>query len=161
MLVNRVHVGDKLPILKIRFGPAETAIALARCLSYDTLPPSPRSDATSVPETPLPAHIMKGASMVDLYFDMLEPSDKDVSHTWSPLMLSLASRPILNPSGWHHLCTLCPGQPRMDPGHFLQNPLHCKRLKRYHNVERHEWDRDNGRWIDVPANATEETTSSE
>ena len=158
-LLNKVHVGDELPILKIRFGPADTAIALARSLSYDTLPPSPRNDVISVAETLLPAHIMMGASMEDLYSDMLEPSDKDVSKTWSRLMLSLSSGPILNESGKHHLCMLCPGQPRMDPGHILQNPLHCKRLKRYHNVERHEWDRDNGCWIDVPVKATEKTTS--
>ena len=71
-LVKEMHAGDELPLLKIRFGPADTAIALARCLSYETLPLLPKNDATSVAETPLATEVMKGASMEDLYEDIVQ-----------------------------------------------------------------------------------------
>ena len=57
-------------------------------------------------------------------------------------------------------CDLCPGKTHMNEGHF-DGQKHRKRLKAYHDVERHEWDREQGCWIDVPAATTDVPVSSE
>ena len=160
-LVKEMHAGDELPLLKIRVGPADTTVALARCLSYDSLPSSPKHGATSVPESLLAADVMKGASMEKLYSEMVQSFEKEMPDKWSPVMLDISSE-IKDDSGETiRVCDMCSGKKRMNQGHFADSLMHCKRLKDWHGIERHEWDRESGRWIDVPADTIDVPISSE
>ena len=156
----------------MRMRSANPEIARARCLSSTTPAPLPKSDATSVSETTFVANSIEDPSVERLYSDWIDSFEDKMSERghsfgarlserWSPLMLSLTSRPIADESGWYRVCTLCPGRKRVNSDHFLHDLEHCKRLKTKHNVERHKWDPRHCRWIDVPADATEEVSSSE
>ena len=69
ILVEGMHTGDELPLLKMRFAPTDPKAALGRWLSYTTPAPLPKSVAISIAETTFAADMMKGASVEDLYYE--------------------------------------------------------------------------------------------
>ena len=138
-LVEEMHGGDELPLLKMRMRPANPEIARVRCLSSTTPAPLPKSDATSVSEATFVANSIEGPSVERLYSEWIDSFEDKMSarghsfgarlsERWSPLILSLTSRPIADESGWYRVCTLCPGRKRVNSDHFLHDLEHCKRL---------------------------------
>ena len=97
---------------------------------------------------------MKGASMQRLYIDVVQSYQKAMLSTWSPVMREVSSEEKDESGQTIRICDLCSGTTQMSEGHF-GGSKHRKRLKLYHNIERHEWDREQGCWIDVPAGITD------
>ena len=154
ILTEEMHPDDILPLLRIRIAPGEPTQALARCLTYDALPLPPKHGYTSVRESPFAADVLKGASMQRLYTDVVQSYQKATLSTWSPKMREISSEEKDESGQTVRICDLCPGTTQMNEGHF-GGSKHRKRLKLYHNIERHEWDREQGCWIDVPAGITD------
>ena len=143
-----MNADDELPLLKMRFAPADGDGAIAFWLYCDSLPLPPRTTAIGSEGNKTRGKIHFGESMEGMYEDVLNLFLKGSEARWSPLMKDISARRTDGAGETYYQCVMC--NKRMNQGHFVNSEIHCRRLQERHDVDRHQWDRESGYWVDVP-----------
>ena len=152
MLVEVMHAEDRLPAVRLRFGPSNTEEAEQRVNSWDAMRRVPLANVAPLgPEGPLSRP--EPVSMRQMYRNAMNKFWRwGDCKSWSAIMKEVAEGPMVDANGSEYWrCILCSGSTdkHFVGGHWTSDPHFNAVRGRHQRFVRHEWDEAGEKWTDI------------
>ena len=149
-LVEGSDPEDRLPVVKLRFGPSETDEAEQRVDSWDAMRRVPLANVAPLgPEVLLDQP--EAISMRQMYRNAMNRFWKwGDCKSWSDIMTEVAEGPVVDANGREYWrCKVCSGNKQFVGGHW-ESDKHATAVRRvYPGFVRHGWDESQEMWVDI------------